>query len=188
VKFASRSLVPTCPPFSYPERSSSCFLLPLPAAAGLCFHNLTNCFSRLSAGVLARKPFVLITIRIAPGVYLCGLCAPTSVPSVLRFLRDLYGLCFQRFAASLALLALFFGLAPFVFSNFQSLFGKYRGWGYPRLLRKPPRPLRLFTQSLEGCVILLDFSDLPLTPPTFRLSTVDCRLPSHNAKIHSNSL
>ena len=35
----------------------------------LCFHILTNCFSRLPAGLLAGKPFVLTTIRIAPG---CG--------------------------------------------------------------------------------------------------------------------
>jgi hypothetical protein len=35
----------------------------------LCFHILTNCFSRLPAGLLAGKPFVLTTIRITPG---CG--------------------------------------------------------------------------------------------------------------------
>jgi hypothetical protein len=179
VKFAPRSLVPTCPLLCCPERSSSCFLLPLPAAAGLCFHNLTNCFSRLSAGVLARKPVVLITIRIAPGCTLCGLCAPTSVPSVLRFLRDLYGLCFQRFAASLTLLPLFFNLPSFVFSNFQPLFAKHPGWGYPRMLCEPPRPLRLFTQSLEGCVILWTFpiSLSPRRPFDFQLSTIATSLP-----------
>src|SRR5713226_9416768 len=43
----------------------------------LCFHTLTNCFSR--------NPFLFTTIRIAPGCGgLCVLCAPTSVPSVLN--------------------------------------------------------------------------------------------------------
>src|SRR5260370_1553370 len=44
--------------------------------APVCFHILTNCFSR--------NPFLFTTIRIAPGCGgLCVLCAPTSVPSVL---------------------------------------------------------------------------------------------------------
>jgi hypothetical protein len=42
----------------------------------LCFHILTNCFSR--------NPFLFTTIRIAPGCGgLCVLCVPTSVASVL---------------------------------------------------------------------------------------------------------
>jgi len=50
----------------------------------LCFHILTNCFSRLPAGLLAGKPFILTTIRIASGrgsnsrtasvLSLCALC------------------------------------------------------------------------------------------------------------------
>ena len=46
--------------------------------SSLCFHNLTNCFSR--------KPVVLITIRIDRRWFtLCALGAPISVNSVLRF-------------------------------------------------------------------------------------------------------
>src|SRR5260370_21442843 len=44
--------------------------------SALCFHILTNCFSR--------NPFLFTTIRIALGCGgLCVLGAPTSVPSVL---------------------------------------------------------------------------------------------------------
>jgi hypothetical protein len=62
-----------------------------PSFVALCFHALTNCFSR--------KPFVLTTIRIAPG---CGakfknclrfsLCAPCLRGKSIRFIR-LQALC-----------------------------------------------------------------------------------------------
>src|SRR5216684_342726 len=54
----------------------SASVLATPILFALCFHILTNCFSR--------NPFLFTTIRIAPG---CGglhvLCAPTSAASVL---------------------------------------------------------------------------------------------------------
>jgi hypothetical protein len=169
VKFASRSLVPTCPPLSYPERSSSSLFTSLASCGGPLFSQPYELFfppARRSLGEQAlcfdHHP------NCHGGVPLWPLCSDLSA-SALPFLRDLYGLCFQRLAASLALLALFFGLAPFVFSNFQPLFAKYRGVGYPLAL------MRLFTQSLEGCVILWTFpiSLSPRRPFDFQLSTVD---------------
>jgi hypothetical protein len=55
------------------------FLSRLPAAAGLCFHNDTNCFSRLPAGLLAGNSFVFTTIRIARGVL-----PPAAIPLATR--------------------------------------------------------------------------------------------------------
>ena len=82
----------------------------------LCFHNLTNCFSR--------KPLLLITIRIAPGV---------GIPVVL-YLATRHSplpLYFHQLADSLTLFGLFFESSQFVFSNLRTLFAKHRG-GYPR--------------------------------------------------------
>jgi len=55
------------------------FLSRLPAAVGLCFHNDTNCFSRLPAGPLAGNSFVFTTIRIARGVP-----PPAAIPLATR--------------------------------------------------------------------------------------------------------
>jgi hypothetical protein len=82
----------------------------------LCFHNLTNPFSR--------KPFSLITIRIAGGV-------PLQVP--VSFHKSHHcnsqAASFQQLAASFSLLALFFKLVSFVFRDLQPLLAKHRGWG-----------------------------------------------------------
>ena len=80
----------------------------------LCFHNLTNCFSR--------KPLLLITIRIAPGV---------GIPVVL-YLATRHSplpLYFHQLADSLTLFGLFFESSQFVFSNLRTLFAKTPGWG-----------------------------------------------------------
>ena len=55
----------------------------------LCFHILTNCFSR--------NPFILITIRIAPG------CHPSAIPTFKRLDPQTCQLfCLQKLAASFA--------------------------------------------------------------------------------------
>jgi hypothetical protein len=200
VKFAPRSLVPTCPPLCCPERSSSSLFTSLASCGGPLFSQPYKLlFPPVRRGLGAQALCFDHHPNCHGGVPLWPLCSDLSA-SALPFLRDLYGLCFQRFAASLALLALFFGLPFFVFSNFQPLFAKYPGWGVsPPSLRtsalSAPR-LRLFTQSLQKCVVLIPglsrSSGRPLTRVhLIRLSTVNCRLsrlPSHNAKIHSNSL
>src|SRR5712664_603843 len=75
----------------------------------LCFHNLTNCFSR--------KPFVLITIQIARGV-------PLQIPVSLHKSHhpNSQAASFQQLAASFSLLAPFFELVSFVFRDLQPLF------------------------------------------------------------------
>ena len=79
--FTSMQIPRGCAPFSLLSVSASLWRSKFVA---LCFHILTNCFSRLPAGLLAGKPFVLTTIRIAPGAggkfenclrfSLCALC------------------------------------------------------------------------------------------------------------------
>jgi len=64
--FTSMQIPRGCAPFSLLSVSVSLWRSKFVA---LYFHILTNCFSRLPAGLLAGKPFVLTTIRIAPG---CG--------------------------------------------------------------------------------------------------------------------
>src|SRR5216684_405217 len=55
--------------------------LATPILFALCFHSDTNPFSR--------KSFLFTSIQILGGCHLCGLCAPTSVASVLSpFLID----------------------------------------------------------------------------------------------------
>jgi single-stranded DNA-binding protein len=80
----------------------------------LCFHILTNCFSR--------NPFILTTIPIAPG------CGGTNKSTVFRYLPPLS-----------PLFALFFEVSPFVFNRLQPLFAKYRGWGIPNATTAHPR-------------------------------------------------
>jgi len=72
----------------------------------LCFHILTNCFSR--------KPFILITIRIARGCH-----PPTFRPSDLPTCQLF---CLQRLANSFSLFALFFRTPIPLFSIVSSLF------------------------------------------------------------------
>jgi hypothetical protein len=92
---------------------------PLFSLSVLCFHNLTNCFSR--------KSFVLITIRIARGCHLCALRAPTSVPSVLRFFRVAGATCFISYYCELFVIAK--KVKSFAIRQIQTLFKKYPGWG-----------------------------------------------------------
>jgi hypothetical protein len=83
---------------------------------------------------------------------------------------------FQQLADSCTLFALFLRPAFFVFSNFQTLFVKHRGWGipsqipyrtaYPCLLCEPPRSLRL----------ALSFGPFRYTSHSRFLSTFNCRL------------
>jgi hypothetical protein len=91
------------------------------------FSYFTNCISR--------KPFLLITIRIARGVCpLCPLssvlCAPNSGAACGVFFTC--SLCFQQLAHSFSLLTLFLQARPFVFSGLRTLLQKHPGGGYQR--------------------------------------------------------
>jgi hypothetical protein len=83
-----------------------------PPILALCFHILTNCFSR--------KSFVLITIRITPGVWgiAPSCCSPSGVD---RAKHSLSRAC--------SLLPLFFRLPAFGFNHLQPLFPKHREYG-----------------------------------------------------------
>src|SRR6266481_4135961 len=92
-----------------------------PNLSALCFHGLTNCFSR--------NPFILITICVAPRV-----CPPRLLCS------DLRALCVALFSSTLSLSSdcgLFVSLAALLADAtlcFQSLadsFAKNRGVGVP---------------------------------------------------------
>src|SRR6266446_107402 len=100
--------------------------------SALCFHILTNCFSR--------NPFILTTIPIAPG------CGGTSLPISLRTLclraaacPGLKSIVFRRLLPLSRLFALFSALLPFVFNRLQPLFPKHRGWGIPNATTEHPR-------------------------------------------------
>jgi hypothetical protein len=91
----------------------------------LCFHSVTNRFSR---------KLKFTSIRIAPGCHppaflFNDFCLPVSVPAPAPTQSACQGLCSQQLAASCSLLPLFFALLPFVFSGLQPLFPKYRGVG-----------------------------------------------------------
>src|SRR6266436_580798 len=104
--------------------------------SALCFHILTNCFSRNS--------FILTTIRIAPpgvGVQTSNL-SPNSVPPRRCLPRPCRGgksIVFRRLLPLSRLFALFSALPPFVFNRLQPLFAKYRGWGIPNATTEHPR-------------------------------------------------
>jgi hypothetical protein len=92
-------------PQSAPTSVSLC-LCGNPNLSALCFHTLTNCFSRLSTGRLAGKPFGFIAPE---GVFPFGSSPVTShaFSSACRLFFSLCpllarSLCFQRFAASFA--------------------------------------------------------------------------------------
>ena len=91
----------------------------------------------------------------------------------------------------------------FAIKQIQPLFPKHPGWGgYPPCLsRHSPFATRHLPSSAPSAPLYPEPRRVRYTPWTFpinpstsqgaslfRLSTVDCRLPSHNAKIHSNSL
>src|ERR1700732_2371716 len=106
------SALPSCC-LSYKQ---SAFLPPL------CFHNLTNPFSR--------KSFPFTSIQNPGGVpyccFLAALCAPVPLPAPT--LSGWQTPSFQQLAASFSLLPLFFELASFVFRDLQPLLAKHRGW------------------------------------------------------------
>jgi hypothetical protein len=68
----------------------------------------------------------------------------------LDLLHFLYLLYFLPLAASLHLFALFSAPQPFVFNNFQPLFPKHPGWGYPRMRLRDRRPV--FLSALRASV------------------------------------
>jgi len=95
--------------------------------SALCFHILTNCFSRNS--------FILTTIRIAPG---CGgtnlqslseLCASAPLPSPTLSGWQIH--CFQAFAASFPPLCALFCTPSLCFQSLAASFRKIPGVGYP---------------------------------------------------------
>src|SRR5712664_3503240 len=96
--------------------------------SALCFHILTNCFSR--------NPFILTTIPIAPRVwgYKHSNLSPNSVPPRRCLPRPCRGgksIVFRHLLPLSRLFALFSALPPFVFNRLRPLFARYRGWGIP---------------------------------------------------------
>jgi len=91
----------------------------------------------------------------------------------------------QSLAASSASTCALFQPPVLYFQQLAASFSKTPGVGSVRLPISSARSLR----PLHLCVILWTFSDLPRhCAALFRLSTGDCRLPRHNAKIHSTPL
>jgi hypothetical protein len=185
VKLASEPL-PACLPFSCLMKfSSSLFASPLfsqpyellvpparrtPGAQAPCSDNHLN----------------------RPGVCCWGLSALLSRHSPLAT-----SLAFSVACSLFGALGSLFRASALCFQQLPASFCKIPGGGVPsRFLCETRRSLRLFTQSLQKCVVLIPglsrSSGRPLTRVhLIRLSTVNCRLsrlPSHNAKIHSNSL
>jgi hypothetical protein len=127
----------------------------------LCFDNHLNCPRGVPLWPLCSD--------------LRALCVALSPASLVQ--------CFQQLAASLALLALFFELPFFVFSNFQTLFAKHRGWGislsnaFTGHRGWGTLPLALRTSALSAPLRYpLDFSDHLAPRPVsfdFQLPTVD---------------
>ena len=109
------------PPLTTHHSLPTLFLPPL------CFHILTNCFSR--------NPFILITIHIAPE---CGgtnlqslseLCASAPLPAPTLSGWQIH--CFQAFAASFPSLCALFCTPSLCFQSFAASFRKIPGVGYP---------------------------------------------------------
>jgi hypothetical protein len=184
VKLASQPLLPASPPFSHLKKlSSSLFAFPLfsqlyellfPQA--LCFDNHLNC----------------------PGVYpLWSPCSDLRALCVALFSR----LRFFRISSS----CVFNSLHPLLrswlsFSSLRSLFSATSslflqntgGGGYPPAFSANLRALcASLPRASKGALSLsLDLPDRPIDLPPGSIS-FNCRLsrlPSHNAKIHSNSL
>ena len=117
------------PPLTTHHSLPTLFLPPL------CFHILTNCFSR--------NPFILTTIRIAPG------CGGTSLPISLQTLclraaacPDLVGVANPLFSGICRLfsasLRSFLHSLP-LFSIACSLFSQNTGGGVPRMQLRDTR-------------------------------------------------
>ena len=114
---ASRALVPLHVPWpcgrtSEPRRAA--FHLALPS---LCFHTLTNRFSR--------KPFVFTSIQIARGVMTPRF--PRRIPSC----NHAYGSTLLLPTAC-SLFGVLKKVKPRIFSHLQPLSTKHPGWGVPR--------------------------------------------------------
>ena len=114
---ASRALVPSHVPWpcgrtSEPRRAA--FHLALPS---LCFHTLTNRFSR--------KPFVFTSIQIARGVMTPRF--PRRIPSC----NHAYGSTLLLPTAC-SLFGVLKKVKPRIFSHLQPLSTKHPGWGMPR--------------------------------------------------------
>ncbi len=173
MKLALQPLVPTCPPFACPDKSSSSLftsalfsesyeLLFPPArqslgGQALCFDNHLNC----------------------PGVYpLWSLCSDLRALCVALFPGSVWSVFSEAYSLFNALGPLF-RASVLCFQQLTASFCKIPGvGGIPRFLGEPPRPLRLFTQSLEGCVILFlwTFRSTDYLSPRRSLSTFNCRL------------
>src|SRR6266478_1702435 len=100
--------------------------------SALCFHILTNCFSR--------NPFILITIRIVPrcrGTSLQSpskLCASAPLPAPALSRWQIH--CFQAFAASFPSLCALFCTPSLCFQSLAASFPKTPGGGVPAF--QPP--------------------------------------------------
>jgi len=95
--------------------------LRIPMLSPLCFHGLTNCFSR--------KPFLFKNICVAPRV--CPQNRFSEGNYVDLPTAPTYPLHYQSIAHSCSLLQLFSALPPFVFSSLQTLCAKTGGVGVP---------------------------------------------------------
>jgi hypothetical protein len=89
----------------------------------LCFHSVANCFFGNS--------FVFKIICVAPWCFplLCDLCAPNSVPSVLRFFLQLLSFCVFSNLRTLSRSLSSFSSACRLFSEACSLFLQNTGGG-----------------------------------------------------------
>src|SRR5260370_1643128 len=164
--------------------------------SALCFHILTNCFSR--------NPFILITIRIAPGAGVqASNLSPNSVPPRRCLPRPCRGgksIVFRHLLPLSRLFALLSALPPFVFNRLQPLSRKHRGWG-TRLPASSLRPSETVARTHRGsmnpllvpsyCASLNRFCIpspiVPVPPPSYtplrfrRLSFERVRTPHHTA-------
>jgi hypothetical protein len=182
VKLASQPLVPTCLPFSCAEKSSSSlFISPLfsqpyellfPQA--LCFGNHLNCPGvwEISALYLATRHSPLATSPL--------FSIACSLFGALASLFQSPVLCFQQLPASFCKTPGVGGILPLALRTSAP-------GACPDPVGAPLRYSYIFGVFRYGFGLSINQftshgADL------FQLSTVDCRLPFHNAKIHSNSL
>jgi hypothetical protein len=165
--------------------------------SALCFHILTNCFSR--------NPFILTTIRIAPGGGGTSLQSPSelcaSVPLPAPTLSGWQIHCFQAFAASFPSLCAPFCTPSLCFQSFAASFPKTPGWGVSRVPASSLRPSETVARTHRCRMSLLlvpsYFAALnrfcipspivPVPPPSYtplrfrRLSFERVRTPHHTA-------
>jgi hypothetical protein len=187
VKLASEP-PPACPPFSCLMKfSSSLFASPLfsqpyellvpPARRSLGEQALCSDNHLNRPGVCCWGRSALLS-RHSPLATSLAFSVACSLFGALGSLFRASALCFQQLPASFCKIPGGVGY-PLAFS------ASLRNSALSAPLYPEPRRVRYPYTRILG---LPRSTNLPTTPPTFRLSTVDCRLPSHNAKIHSNSL